>query len=120
DGARHWKKEFHSSWLADPGARLVFFDRRHGFVYPAGPGLVDLYRTVDGGAHWTHPALPHVLVGEITFADANDGWILSDASGGDGSLPTQLFATVDGGDSWFQQPDAPQSASGAMAMRSRT
>ena len=101
DGARHWKKQFHTSWQADPGARIVFFDRRHGFVYPAGPGLVDLYRTVDGGAHWTHPTVPFGFSGEITFADPNDGWILAEAAGAAPEVTTQLYRTIDGGDSWF-------------------
>jgi photosystem II stability/assembly factor-like uncharacterized protein len=116
DGPGHWVKQLHSPWQGGPGARVVFFDQQHGFVYPTGPGLVDLYRTVDGGAHWAHPTVPSGFAGEVTFADATHGWVLGDAAGAAPEVPEQLYATTNGGDSWFQVASSAELVFG-LAMR---
>lgn len=122
DGAKHWQQEFSAqselttfSPTTFSPSSVQFVDGSHGFVYIGGsPG--QLYRTADGGAHWTSQHLPVSQVYEVAFTDATHGWLLS--AGNAASIqttpffgPFQLFATSDSGVNWSQLPDTPASAS---------
>ena len=71
-----------------------FADLTHGWAVGIG-GIV--YRTNDGGRHWTGSATPTTenLV-DVDFVDATTGW----AVGGNGAI----IRTINGGASWTVQP----------------
>ncbi|MFI5042488.1 MAG: WD40/YVTN/BNR-like repeat-containing protein, partial [Acidimicrobiales bacterium] len=77
-----------------------------------GPGYDHLYvvvsRTIDGGVTWESVTIPGDWGGTqpvLTFADAEDGFLLlSGLRGGGGSV---IFATTDGGATWQRVGGAP-------------
>jgi photosystem II stability/assembly factor-like uncharacterized protein len=100
DGARHWRRQFGTTAYvgADHGPPtniyIHFFDARSGFAYAG-----DLYRTVDGGAHWDLVKTP--TGGQLfAFASATRAWILPE----DWSVPPHLYTTDDGGITWSAIP----------------
>jgi photosystem II stability/assembly factor-like uncharacterized protein len=70
-----------------------------------------LYRTVDGGLTWSISSTPF-SGGELTFLDANNGWMLADLGVGAGSNAVAVFQTTDGGTTWTQtyinDPNSPE------------
>ena len=63
---------------------------------PAAPGIV--YRTTDGGDHWTSSKTPDGLsLYEMDFLDADRGWAILHPPVG---TALDVYATVDGGRSW--------------------
>jgi photosystem II stability/assembly factor-like uncharacterized protein len=117
DGGRHWTRTAPCSELP---VLDWFVDLEHGWCLGAptfdviGPGPisdrrgVNLFRTADGGAHWsrvqstdpTHPVSGGLgddgQKAWIWFRDANTGWIGQNSSGG----RAVVYATTDGGDHW--------------------
>jgi photosystem II stability/assembly factor-like uncharacterized protein len=69
-----------------------------------------LYRTSDGGLTWTVSSTPF-SGGDLSFIDANDGWMLADLGVGAGSNAVAVFQTTDGGATWTQtytnEPNSP-------------
>jgi hypothetical protein len=59
-----------------------------------------LYFTNDGGQTWT-PKFSPATIGTVYFSDARHGWMLG-KSDSDPKLPTILYQTTDGGDTWIQ------------------
>lgn len=83
--------EMGAGWLPLPEggiADIQFFDNRNGFM----GGLQGLYKTSDGGMHWT-AVLQNRLIDDFSFIDLQNGWVAYDK---------KLFRTQDGGVS-FQQ-----------------
>jgi photosystem II stability/assembly factor-like uncharacterized protein len=63
---------------------------------PAAPGIV--YRTTDGGEHWTSARTPEGLsLYEMDFVDDSQGWAILHAPVG---TTLDVYATVDGGKTW--------------------
>ena len=60
-----------------------------------------LYHTADGGLTWNVSSTPF-SGGDISFLDANNGWMLADLGVGAGSNAVAVFQTTDGGATWFQ------------------
>ena len=100
----HWVQQFHSP---EPVTGVDFIDASTGWVV----GLQRLYRTVDGGMHWS--ALPPMSkpLRTVHFASPQLGWGIA---GGDTLVPTHgwliadsggtLMKTADGGASWNALP----------------
>jgi photosystem II stability/assembly factor-like uncharacterized protein len=101
---------------------ISFPDQKHGWIWygggAAGSMSVYVYRTVDGGRHWSRVACtafsnptpgfgcPHPsgigLGGDkeyLTFKDAHNGWLTVYDNRG---VP-DLYHTADGGTSWQRQ-----------------
>jgi photosystem II stability/assembly factor-like uncharacterized protein len=66
-------------------------------------GIDDLYRTSDGGTHWTF-VVKFPVTGAITFVNNDDGWgITQTVTNNEGGVTTpggQLYQTIDGGTTW--------------------
>ncbi len=142
DGGQSW-----SSWALPPASKVVYGSIKYGpmsflnqhlgwmlvlnfyEVKPTSASTsaittgVDVYRTSDGGQHWTkltssvkrtHPApgeLPdNAYFSTIGFLDASTGWIGGPAGGEQG----WLYVTHDGGQSWYPQPLPPVPGVGSL------
>jgi photosystem II stability/assembly factor-like uncharacterized protein len=78
----------------------------NGFAGAGRPQTGPLYRTTDGGLHWTVvaqtlPATGCNNVGQITFSTPTTGWIRLDICAA--SSPLAFLVTHDGGASWTEQ-----------------
>ena len=102
DAGKHWRRQ-----LSGTTARLFltfsslwFADARSGYVVAGDPLL--LYRTDDGGDHWTPSRLPVTQVEGLQFVDRDDGFAITTA-------PDEIFvyATHDAGRTWSQLPPQP-------------
>jgi photosystem II stability/assembly factor-like uncharacterized protein len=60
-----------------------------------------LYHTADGGLTWNVSSTPF-SGGDLSFIDANNGWMLADLGVGAGSNAVAVFQTSDGGATWAQ------------------
>jgi photosystem II stability/assembly factor-like uncharacterized protein len=71
-----------------------------------------LYHTADGGLTWSISSTPFSS-GDLSFIDADRGWMLADLGVGAGSNAVAVFQTGDGGATWVQtytnDPNDPES-----------
>ena len=117
DGAKHWQLQFEGQTAVSRRSNgfspitVQFFDKTYGFMAVGGP-IGQLYRTIDGGAHWDSVGLPpSPQIEFVTFSDPSYGWLLA-TSASTGSQALNLYATGDAGTSWQRLPDPPADASG--------
>jgi photosystem II stability/assembly factor-like uncharacterized protein len=114
DGGRTWTESAVFTTSA-PAARLSFADASHGWLLLgpvfSGPGepVTWLYRTSDGGLHWS-PAATVAPPGNhgtnsfcqplnLTFVTAATGWVSIGCRG-----QAEFLVSRDGGGSWAAQP----------------
>jgi photosystem II stability/assembly factor-like uncharacterized protein len=106
DGGSTWKK-----LVVPDSAGLDFrdieaFDEKTACVLSIGPGeLSRIYKTVDGGLHWTLPHTnrdPNGFLDAIAFWDPDHGLALGDPVDG----RYVILATDDGGKTWAKIPEA--------------
>jgi photosystem II stability/assembly factor-like uncharacterized protein len=89
-----------------PTSWIHAFDARHILVLPVGPrARATLYRTTDGGAHWSFlPRRPRRLVSltttDVAFANPSDLWLLAHQGAAAGSEAVSVYRTRDGGRHW--------------------
>ncbi|WP_338247103.1 WD40/YVTN/BNR-like repeat-containing protein [Dictyobacter halimunensis] len=57
------------------------------------PDLLVLYRSNDGGQHWTQTSVVHIAATNTYVLDANHAWATDTKTG-------KLYSTTDGGDHW--------------------
>jgi photosystem II stability/assembly factor-like uncharacterized protein len=100
DGGTTWKP---GPLLPQSSGPVTFTDIQHGWA--AEHNGTALYRTSDGGAHWTKitPAIAASItsIAQLNFVSPKTGWALGYAS----DFPnTLLFKTVDGGQTWTLVP----------------
>jgi len=62
--------------------------------------------TTDGGLTWRSITLPVFAVAQITFADAEHGWMLANLDTADGEQGDDIFRTTDGGQTWTRVASA--------------
>jgi photosystem II stability/assembly factor-like uncharacterized protein len=60
-----------------------------------------LYHTEDGGLTWAISSTPFSS-GDLSFLDADNGWMIADLGVGAGSNAVAVFQTGDGGATWVQ------------------
>jgi photosystem II stability/assembly factor-like uncharacterized protein len=117
DGGRHWQVRLRGDHGSYGGffipSSMRFFDKEHGFVVVMASPPV-LYRTSDGGGHWTNLSFPVPQVGEAIFTDLSHGWIVVHY---DRSPKVNLYSTEDGGETWRRLPDPPDSTGSLVARR---
>ena len=105
DAARSWRQQF-SGTCGSFGAvpSLQFFDRKNGFFSDCAP--MQVFRTVDGGAHWASISLPAYSPSLlVTFGDPADGWLATFST--ETALVTNFLSTTDGGRTWIPLPVPP-------------
>lgn len=90
DGGRTWKRQLETTSVGIDD--LCATDDHHVWVL-AGD---DLYRSVDGGAHWKR--IRGQGGSRLAFADASTGWRVNDEPSG-----CVVYGTSDGGRSWQRQ-----------------
>ncbi len=94
-------------YFVDPENGWLLVKTGHdAFAGPGRPQIGPLYRTTDGGLHWTVAAatLPETNcsnLGQITFSSPTTGWIGIESCGA--SAPLAFLVTHDGGASWTEQ-----------------
>ncbi|MGE5377539.1 MAG: hypothetical protein ACM3XO_20970 [Bacteroidota bacterium] len=80
-----------------------FLDNEHAWVQKQDdekfPNGGTLSRTADGGHTWMNFTVPFSR-GDISFLDANNGWMLAGLGVGAGSNAVAVFQTQDGGATW--------------------
>ena len=109
DGGRHWRKA--GILPPDSGCTIQFLTPEVGYCLESqvtmNQGGVILFRTVDGGHHWTIPTsdaaigvarLPLACDKRVWFTSPHTGWALFSCV--DGMSP--LYVTRDGGATWVR------------------
>jgi photosystem II stability/assembly factor-like uncharacterized protein len=107
DSAKHWQEQLRREGnLVEFGLDWIqFFDKAHGLIRVASmPDIV--YRTADGGAHWSVVGLPGAGGGVVAFSDPSNGWLFL-SLGPPTYQSANLYRTSDGGNSWQRLPDPP-------------
>lgn len=95
------------------GAAVIdFLDKDHAWVLQPGTAS-SLWRTSDGGRHWTTMALPLNAIFEaaMSFVDPEVGYLALVSDLGPDNRPTIFYATTDGGSTWTRLgmiPEVPQ------------
>ncbi len=93
DGGRTWVRKLRFDGMYD--SMRFSADGRRGVIWHANGSV---YRTVDGGDHWSIARIPEGLfVYCMTFLDPDHGWAVLQASYR-GTLT--VYATSDGGQTW--------------------
>jgi photosystem II stability/assembly factor-like uncharacterized protein len=93
--------------VVDAGYSVDIFilDNDHAWVqkpdFEKFPNSGLLYRTSDGGITWSSSGVPFSR-GDLSFVDANDGWMLADLGVGAGSNAVAVYQTTNGGANWEQ------------------
>lgn len=109
DAARHWERQFTGPAMSTNAGplKIQFFDRNSGLIALGGTETV--YRTSDGGAHWSPVVTPNLSFSSLYFSDRLHGWILGTVLSPDPqqSPEIQFFSTSDGGDHWAALPQPP-------------
>lgn len=108
DGAKHWRQQLagKSSFITVTMRSFRFLDRKNGYLAAGIP--IQLYRTGDGGGHWTTAALPDPGPWPLTFSDPQQGWFRASTPSAPPFHPVpEIYATGDGGDTWRKLPDPP-------------
>jgi photosystem II stability/assembly factor-like uncharacterized protein len=108
DAAKHWQRQLEASATSTNSGplKIQFFDQKHGLVAVGGGGTV--YRTEDGGVHWTALTMPNYSFSSLFFSDRLHGWILGTVFAPNQRIAdTRLFSTADAGDHWNSLPQPP-------------
>jgi photosystem II stability/assembly factor-like uncharacterized protein len=106
DAGRHWQRQLSGKTAVTyaTASSLRFLDARTGFVAAGDP--LSLYRTRDGGDHWTRADLPSP-VQFVQFLDTTTGFAVART---EGDVPPDVFVTGDGGGTWTRSPKLPADA----------
>jgi photosystem II stability/assembly factor-like uncharacterized protein len=87
------------------GVETFILDEDHAWVQKPDfnnfPNNGLLYHTADGGLTWNISSTPFSS-GDLSFIDAERGWMLADLGAAAGSNAVAVFQTEDGGTTWTQ------------------
>ena len=121
DGGSTWRDRTPSGGSGSKPVNLkgiAFLDPQHGWVASAegftsttdpSYGRIDVWRTTDGGQHWTRSQLPKAVLNQVgemlpdvqfDFLDAEHGFAFLSGNLAKGANDSDLFATSDGGRTW--------------------
>ena len=121
DGLLHWKNVTPTSLHlpVNDGLNTIttycFLDAGHAYLGVLQNGATSLFWTQDSGKTWT--TVPFNIsqygISQITFLDAQHGWMTFDIDHGHGNYYIALMSTSDGGKTWqtvFQMTPGAQSS----------
>jgi photosystem II stability/assembly factor-like uncharacterized protein len=108
DGALHWRDVTPAPPSASSQPLLGAFPLSADAAWVvrgqtgSGPGTsqTTLSHTTDGGQTWRTSTAPVFSVAQITFGDAEHGWMLADLDTADGQQDADILRTTDGGQTW--------------------
>ena len=106
DGGAHWQDVTPPSVPAVGGELPAYFlNGSVAWVVPLAndTNVLTVFRTTNGGQTWQQEATLTQIpdVGQLTFINAQDGWLLN-TQGAAGNELADLYRTTDGGASWTE------------------
>ncbi len=104
DGGAHWQDvtppNLRGQLQSDGLVSTDFLTPLQAWVMVS-PGPTSVFATSDGGQTWQITQVQTVQAFEITFIDAQNGWLVSSPNGtAAGSQDLAIFRTTDGGTTW--------------------
>jgi len=104
DGGNHWQDvtppSLRGQLQSDGLVSTDFLTPLQAWVVIS-PGPTSVFATTNGGQTWHIAQVQTVLAFEITFINAQDGWLASSPNGtAAGSQDLAIFRTTDGGTTW--------------------
>jgi photosystem II stability/assembly factor-like uncharacterized protein len=104
DGGNHWKDVTPAGHLLAPGSATDFLTASMAWIATpqADKTTTQLFHTSDGGQTWKQSTIQTGFVRQMTFIDAQHGWLLSGKENAAG-VPAEavsVFQTTDGGNTW--------------------
>ncbi len=99
DGAMSWQTQFSGTVATFLVGGVQFFDQSNGILDVTGLQKSLIYRTADGGQHWSAISLPNNTVG-YSFADPMHGWAYAWHELNGPATHPDLLSTLDGGRTW--------------------
>jgi photosystem II stability/assembly factor-like uncharacterized protein len=114
DGALHWRDVTPPAPSGSSQSHIDAFSRSSGDAWVvrdligAGSGASQstVSHTTDGGHTWRTITLPVFEVAQITFVDAEHGWMLADVDTAGGEQGVDVFRTTDDGLTWAKVSSA--------------
>jgi photosystem II stability/assembly factor-like uncharacterized protein len=104
DGGVHWHDVSPQALLRVPSEKITTNFLTGSLTWVAFPGSDEesthILRTSDSGHTWQETTIPTTLVAQITFIDAQTGWLLSKHSVSESAETAELFHTGNGGKNW--------------------
>ncbi len=106
DGGLHWKDVTPRGITLTTGTVHMALDASTAWlaVPAADPTKTNIYRTSDGGQSWQSSVVTsgdgNLIIAQITFVSAQDGWILFNQGGIGGAERAVVMRTADGGKTW--------------------
>jgi photosystem II stability/assembly factor-like uncharacterized protein len=104
DGGNHWRDVTPPGHPLAPESAADFFTASMAWITipQAGQTTSQLFHTGDGGQTWQQSTIQTGFVRQMTFIDAQHGWLLSGKENAAG-VPAEavsVFQTTDGGKTW--------------------
>jgi photosystem II stability/assembly factor-like uncharacterized protein len=105
DGGDSWKDVTPPYTHADQNASMVenFLNASLAWVALAptnGSPPIQVFHTTNGGQTWQRSLVSSDNVGQISFINSQDGWLLSGIEAAGGPRAVDVFRTTDGGKTW--------------------
>ncbi len=103
DGGFHWKNVTPPNTLLTRESIADFLTANLAWVTTpqANGATMQVLRTMDSGQTWQQSTIPAAYVKQMTFVDAQRGWILTGwGAGGGAAEAVAVYRTGDGGKTW--------------------
>ena len=111
DGGMHWKDVTPPGYSLTPDSVMDALTSSQAWVaIPQSGYTTRVFRTIDGGQTWQSSTIPDdqtgTRVAQITFVNAQDGWILANRGGAATAEIVNIYRTTDGGKTWISVSQA--------------
>ena len=112
DGGMHWKDVTPPGYSLTPDSVMDALTRSQAWVAipQSNYATTRIFRTTDGGQSWQSTTIPNgqsgTRVAQITFVNAQDGWILANRGGAITAEVASIYRTTDGGKTWVNVANA--------------
>lgn len=112
DGGMHWKDVTPSRASLTPDSVMDAFTPSQAWIAipQANYAATRIFRTTDRGQNWQSTTIPTgqsgTRVAQITFVNAQDGWILANRGGVTTAEVVSIYRTTDGGKTWVNIANA--------------